>query len=688
MNMHKKLNYIALVLITVALLSGATLSATERITSDSVDNLSVFIHNSDGNVWEATASNLQLAIYDLNSTDGGTVTIPVGTINTITPIKLTNNTWLRGQGVLSILRCDDSVEIDVIQNQHWGAGGDPTDIIDSNIRISDLHIDGNNGNGQWTWDFGSGHQQNMDCGISIAGANNVTIENVYVNNSFEAGIHIMYSNNSIIRDCVIWNSGSQIDNGSTGSSDGGIFVADVFNMIIDGNICHDYYADGIVVETYGQSGTAFLPDWGRSSGVLITNNICYNGHNGIWVETASNTTVSDNICHDLYWTGAYTSNASGIMVGSNSNNFVMDNQVYTVSNHPTADGIARGIRVTTGGTNYYPYSTVSGNSIRDIEGDGLSCYIGTNVNNTSFNINNNIIVNVSESGIEASSAPNYNSSYSIRDNVVSDCYRGIFCKGSGVNFTTIVESNTVEDCGSAGIYHNPSGGSEKYAFVTNNVVKNTTSYGIFTNAPASGGELSVIKDNIVINTGNHGMGTDSDWDNVIITGNVLEYAGGNIISCANTNKIVKDNIGYDLDDNEIIGEISIQGNDVAMPLPRQGQYHNVTEGVSDGNSNGFTYATGNLTCTRAGLYIVIISASVSGTNNKEYHIALGVNAVRDTNIHTQLKMSASGDDVPIGASGTVTLAVGDKVNLMVENVDGTEEFTIHDMNLMLWKFMN
>lgn len=62
-----------LVLVVATSFSGAL----TRIITDSSDNVSTFITNSNGNSWEATTTNIQLAIYDLNGTTGE-VKIPPG----------------------------------------------------------------------------------------------------------------------------------------------------------------------------------------------------------------------------------------------------------------------------------------------------------------------------------------------------------------------------------------------------------------------------------------------------------------------------------------------------------------------------------------------------------------------------------------------------------------------------------
>ncbi len=58
------------------------------------------IHNSNGNSWAPTGANIQLAINDLNSTNGGTVWLPAGTFELTNPLNLWNRSiTLEGVGI-------------------------------------------------------------------------------------------------------------------------------------------------------------------------------------------------------------------------------------------------------------------------------------------------------------------------------------------------------------------------------------------------------------------------------------------------------------------------------------------------------------------------------------------------------------------------------------------------------------
>ena len=75
MNKLRLRTKIETILVTFLLLSiaAATVLSLTRTISDTHDDMDTFIRNSKGNYWEATGDNIQIAIDDLSSTNGGTV---------------------------------------------------------------------------------------------------------------------------------------------------------------------------------------------------------------------------------------------------------------------------------------------------------------------------------------------------------------------------------------------------------------------------------------------------------------------------------------------------------------------------------------------------------------------------------------------------------------------------------------
>jgi len=80
------------ILLLVSIVAASVVSLTRTI-SDSHDDFDTFIKNSKGNYWECTGENVQVAIWDLNSTDGGTVWVG-DDVTLSSPLRLRNNVIL------------------------------------------------------------------------------------------------------------------------------------------------------------------------------------------------------------------------------------------------------------------------------------------------------------------------------------------------------------------------------------------------------------------------------------------------------------------------------------------------------------------------------------------------------------------------------------------------------------------
>lgn len=97
----KTKNYKAEIAIGIAFLFifGAigVVSVTRTIT-DSSDTIDTYIRNSKGNYWDATGANIQVAIWDLNSTNGGIVTLPASNLTITVELSMEDNVALIGQG--------------------------------------------------------------------------------------------------------------------------------------------------------------------------------------------------------------------------------------------------------------------------------------------------------------------------------------------------------------------------------------------------------------------------------------------------------------------------------------------------------------------------------------------------------------------------------------------------------------
>lgn len=121
-----------------------------------------------------------------------------------------------------------------------------------------------------------------------------------------------------------------------------------------------------------------------------------------------------------------------------------------------------------------------------------------------------------------------------------------------------------------------------------------------------------------------------------------------------------------------------------VPISASGVYFNVTN-VSQQLSNGFAFnlsGEGELTVQIPGVYELLSGWSFANSANTEYHIAVGINWVRDMDCHGEAKLLIGGDVGNAATSPcTKRLEVGDKVNLMLENVDNANDPTIHSIGL-------
>lgn len=152
-----------------------------RSISNTQDNKDTMICNSNGNCWEPTAANIQVAIDDLGA-QGGTVWLPPK-VYTLTQDKvfIRNNIRLTGSGIGStILKKAD------------GTSGYPlwAEYVE-NFTISDLTIDGNR------------HAGAQGNGLMVRASENFIIENVHIKSPSGGGLGIIRSENGFISKVLV-----------------------------------------------------------------------------------------------------------------------------------------------------------------------------------------------------------------------------------------------------------------------------------------------------------------------------------------------------------------------------------------------------------------------------------------------------------------------------------------------------
>jgi len=270
---------IIFVLFTVGISS--VLSVTRTIT-DSSDTLDTYIRNSKGNYWSATAANIQLAIDDLNSTDGGKVWIPSG-VFTLTGESIRiwdSSVQLMGAGVGSYPA--QSHECTEIKGEFGGSGYYAIHVGESSnsnmfSSVSNMIIQGR------------GADSDLDGGIWLENTQHCSIDNVYINDFYmespypAVGINLSGSgtgtyyntiNNVRIRRCTV-------------------------------GVCFGYNANGNAFETGVISNSRALTEpypvgiWMRGSDTNWVGTVDIEDHSDAGataVYMSSDATVSDRVC--------------------------------------------------------------------------------------------------------------------------------------------------------------------------------------------------------------------------------------------------------------------------------------------------------------------------------------------------------------------------------------------------------
>jgi len=420
---------ITLVLIGAGIYSGNSLT---RTISDSQDTIEILIKNSDGNYWDVSGANLQLAIWDLNGT-GGTVWLPSGTISITTVINMISNVTLIGNGYPTLLYLANGADCDII------------DITSKeNIHIEKIRFDGNN----------ASNTDNPLIDIQSAGAGgahtkNITIRDCYFFNCGTSMVDVHYDDNTwhiTVEDCYF--NGIERD---TGQYPAGVWISG-FNAIIRNNRFEDTFGSGVVFECATNEAAA--------GNALIDGNFV-TGFTSVGIYTegsnkAQNVTIVNNrITHlnsTAYWS-PWTSYSLGILACHNST--VANNYIHDVWQH----GInAQG-----------DYVTVQGNVIDGVGLDGAPNTLngqkqGIKINGVHCSVIGNIIKNVyGQNAIYVMSEGREADFCTIMGNTIHTVSSSIGNAGCGIKFndasypafgiiySCVVVGNTIEDCSEDGI---------------------------------------------------------------------------------------------------------------------------------------------------------------------------------------------------------------------------------------------
>ncbi|PIQ68454.1 MAG: hypothetical protein COV91_04055 [Candidatus Taylorbacteria bacterium CG11_big_fil_rev_8_21_14_0_20_46_11] len=299
----------------------------------------------DGDHYSQDSTGIQEAINSLPD-EGGKVFLPEGTYQIYSAITIPDNVWLEGAGASStILYLANNANSNVIENADATNGN-------TNIKISDLKIDGNDANNTGTC-----------VGIYLyGGVTYSVIENVYVYDAEDHGINVSAGE--------IYNGYNKISNNIIESAgDGGIFLGrSEINTIINN------------VSVSNWSGIRlYISD----NNVVSNNAVKSNSYYGIEVDTHSdNNIISNNLIESNGRIGIYLVN------GNNSYNSIIGNMIYNNG----GSGSYSSIYIESSGDNN---NIIADNHITDTAGTGYAINIGNS------NASNNVLSNNYYSGTGA-----------------------------------------------------------------------------------------------------------------------------------------------------------------------------------------------------------------------------------------------------------------------------------------------
>jgi len=310
-----------------------------------------YIMNSKGDYWTATAANLQLAIYDLNSTNGGTVYIPKTLITFTSAIKLISNLRLLGVGVDSTVLEVGAGYSDV---NSYGLLKALTTSRLNNITISDMKLEGH---GRYAL-------------ITMRNVSDITLMNLVVKNA--SGDAICLLDNPVVHE---WNRRIMLSNIKC-------FYTTVYQSLdFSGN---DSIINGIYCyNDTGAGGQAV--DFSYCHNVSVSNIIIHNASYGIKFGADSDMVVNNIIV-------SQTRISDGVNVYLNCQNISFNNiKIYS-----DLTSLGNGMVIT--GCKY-----INVNNLQICGCGNVGCYIG---NGGFVNLNNFIIKRTNAYGLEVDTANN------------------------------------------------------------------------------------------------------------------------------------------------------------------------------------------------------------------------------------------------------------------------------------------
>jgi len=144
------------------------------------------------------------------------------------------------------------------------------------------------------------------------------------------------------------------------------------------------------------------------------------------------------------------------------------------------------------------------------------------------------------------------------------------------------------------------------------------------------------------------------------------------------------NIAGNFTGNQFYGEMFIADNANPISIGVVGAFTRVEDYVA-GETNGFTFdgVGDHLEDEVNGLYKADYSISFIDANNRQYLSSLAINDLNQSKCQSGRKIAASNDRGNMGSSCLLRLVGGDKVTVIIANLDSTDNPTIEDSNLNL-----
>lgn len=363
-----------------------------------------------GNGTTDDTTSIVAAIASIGSS-GGTLFFPQGTYLVTGLIISNSGIKILGTGWKSIIKLKNA------SNQYIFR------LTAGNIQFKDIQLDGNKSNQ-------TSGKEAIQTGFN---ADNLIVQNVFIQNTYWTGIFVNGSKNTLIDGCRLLNCGaSGVDTNTTGygidfesSTDWKVINCRIDTSLAEGIKCggtSPYTSSNFVISNNtitnvqtDQRGCIFLfesQDGVISNNCLFGNPNATHGINGIYQRgpggsSPTNNIISNNRIEDV----------SGVGIEIQSGGVILSGNRIKLSG---TGSDAMGIYIGTGGDN----STIIGNSIENATQEGIELFSSASLTNVL--INGNIIKNTQASG-------------------TSNCAIRINCSGSGTISHVTISNNQLYD---------------------------------------------------------------------------------------------------------------------------------------------------------------------------------------------------------------------------------------------------